>query len=163
MLRFARAVAVGGLLAAVLVAPSVVGAKAPSFSTWHARWLKRSGAKVMAVKTRCAFESSSSDLEAGRCIAKGALAVYPPLIAEWNREVAEIAQGQAAPCRAAIHAYWLATAKNYAATVAFFRAHRESPVSTIAADLNSKGIPGRGSQTDACRATRETRLRLAPS
>jgi hypothetical protein len=135
-----RAVVAGCLLAALLAVPSVAGAKAPSFAAWHARWLAHSNAKVLAMKTRCAVQSSSSDLKAGECIVKGALAGYPPLIAQWNREVAVIAKGQTAPCRAAIHTYWLATARNYAETLAFFRAHREQPVTAIAKDMNATRI-----------------------
>jgi hypothetical protein len=138
--RSARSFVVGALLATVLAVPAAGIAKAPSFAAWHAHWLARSGAKVLALKTQCALHSSSGDLAAGRCIAKGSLAVYPPLIAEWNREVAVVAKLQAAPCRAAIHAYWLATAKNYAETVAFFRAHRASRLTAIASDMSATSV-----------------------
>ena len=150
-----RWMAVAALLAALLGVALPAVAKPPSFAVWHAHWKARSDAKVNTAKVSCALPNSS-DAELGECVAKALLATYPPLIAQWNRQVTDIARGQTDACRAAIHSYRAATSKNYAETLAFFRAHRHASLTAIATDARAARFQalGLGTAQTASRAGR---------
>jgi hypothetical protein len=137
VIRMRRTMAAAALLVALLSISPMASAKPSSFAAWHRYWKTHADAKVTAAKLSCAVPNSS-DTELGECVAKVLLAAYPPLIAQWNIQVANVAKGQIGACRGAIRDYWLATSRNYAETVAFFRAHRHAALTAIATDARAQ-------------------------
>jgi hypothetical protein len=130
------------VLAVSLVAvPTAVARKPPSFALWSARWGAHSDAVIKKATDKCnPFVKKNDDQRAGECIVAELLSVYPVLIPEWGRQVGAIAKPQSPKCRAAIHAYWLAARKGFAAFSIYLKGHRHTPVTQINQDSHDEPL-----------------------
>jgi hypothetical protein len=119
-----------------LTAPAAL-AQSPSFALWTVRWSAQDAAAQDKVASVCARLFGQSDAKTGACFAKGISASVRARQPIWGRQVVEIAQGKPAPCRRAIHVYWLASRRGQAATLRYLDSHQRVGAAAIA-----KGIMG---------------------
>lgn len=110
-------------------------AKPPSFALWTVNENNYEDSLTTPITDQCAKAFGKDDKKAGECLVAGVLRVYPKMDANWERGLARIAKRQSAPCKKAIHAYWLAARKNFAAATAYFKSHRTTAATQIQSDL----------------------------
>lgn len=126
-------------LVALLAVPLTVAAapakKPPSFALWSASESNHEDSLTGPVVAQCQKAFGKNDLKAGECVTVGLLGVYPKMKAYWARGVARIAVGQSVACRRAIHTYWVAATKNFAASIGYLQAHRKTPITDIQSGL----------------------------
>jgi hypothetical protein len=132
------ALVVLGLFLALVPAANSAAAKPPGFALWSASEGNHEDALTGPITAGCAKTFAKDDLRAGECIVHGALRVYPAMNAHWGSGVARIAKGQKPACKLAIHAYWLAATKNFAASYSYFKAHQKHAATDINSDLNGE-------------------------
>lgn len=140
------------LAVAMVGVPAVASAKKPpSFAAWVLQW-KTTDDKALAGIDGCAKIYASNDLKAGTCAVKVALAGYKLLMPIWNHQVAKIARGQSAPCRAAIHRYWLAGRKIQLLLVVYFKQHPSEPATKLSSDFDEDPLKTLGDLSDEAKS-----------
>lgn len=120
---------------------------APSFAAWMLRW-NATDDKGFAAFDACAKVYANDDAKLGACQVKSAAKAYQRLTPVWSRQVAAITRGQSAPCRAAIHHYWLSMRKAQVLLVAYFQQHPKVLATTLASDLSSEPLKTTGALAD---------------
>ena len=71
---------------------------------------------------------------------------------QWEREVALVSRGQSAPCKKAIHLYWLASRKAQKASLIYLDSHQHVSITDIVSDLKEDPYPTLKSPTDAAKS-----------
>jgi hypothetical protein len=139
------------VIAVSLVAvPTAVAKKAPSFALWTAKWKAQTDAQQNKLKDACLkVYGETADRKVGECFVKGMRPLLRQEAPLWEKQVAGISRGQTAPCRKAIHAYWLASRKAQAASLIYLDSHQHVSVTDIAKDLNEDPYATLKAQTDA--------------
>lgn len=128
------------VLAVSLVAvPTAAAKKPPSFALWVARWSTHSDAVDSKATDPCnVFVKKNDDKRAGECFVAAELKIDPGLIAEFNRQVAAISKPQKPACRTAIHAYWKAASKTFAAFEIYLRGHQHTAMTDISGGITEE-------------------------
>jgi hypothetical protein len=130
----------GVLLAAFLVGtPAAAAADPPSFALWVATWRSQDNAAQDKMQATCErVYGKTDDAKLGACFVKLEIVSLRSRMPRWERAVARISRGQSAPCRKAIHAYWLASRKAQLASMIYLRTHAKRAATDIASDLNEE-------------------------
>lgn len=136
----------------LLLAGPAAAAKPASFALWEAHWEVESDKAIGQPVHACGKLFAKDDAKAGACAVKVALAAYAKEIPIWSRQVAAVSIGQAAPCRRAIHSYWLATRKVTAAAQIYFRGHSHVTATRLGEDLRGEPFKTLGSLHDAAKS-----------
>lgn len=142
-----------GFAAAMMIFTSVApAANPPSFALWTARWKVEGDKAIGQPINACVKFYEKDDTKAGACAVRVALAAYAKEIPVWSRQIAAVSRGQTAPCRRAIHAYWLASRKTTSAVEIYFRGHAHTTASQLNSDLTDEPFATLGALSDAAKS-----------
>jgi hypothetical protein len=133
-------ITLGIILAAFLVvAPAALAKNPPSFALWAATWRSQDNAAQDKMQATCEqVYGKTDDAKLGACFIKLEIVSLRSRMPLWEHAVARISKGQSAPCRKAIHAYWLASRKAQRASMIYLRTHPKRAATDIASDLNEE-------------------------
>jgi hypothetical protein len=126
------------VLLALLVFAATASASPTSFARWATQWKAASDRAINAALDPCQKHFLDDQPKAGACAVRNVRLVFTRVTPIWNRAVERVAQDQPPACRAAIHAYWLATRRQQAADLSYLRSHAHVTVTQLNVDLSAR-------------------------
>jgi hypothetical protein len=133
-------------------APVALAKKPASFALWTAKWKAHTDPLQNKLADGCLKRyGQTADRKVGECFVKGMRIILRQVEPVWQKQVAAIAVGQSAPCRKAIHAYWLAAEKNQKASLIYLDSHQHVDITQIARDIKAEPYATLKAQTDAAK------------
>jgi hypothetical protein len=124
------------LLALALMAAPAAAATPPSFALWNAKFVAQDDKLIDELGDKClALYGQTANQKVGECFVRGGRVILRSQQPGWERAVARISIGRSAPCKKAIHAYWLASRKATRASLIYLDSHPHTSMTEIASDF----------------------------
>jgi hypothetical protein len=147
-----RRIVVIALAFGLLAAQPALARQPPSFALWTANWTVQHDPTIDSLATGCLYLFGQNDDELGACFATREGRILRARQLDWERQVAGIARGQTAPCKEAIHGYWLTTRNKLHATLGYLESHQHTGMTKINSDLSHDPYKTLKSFSDAAKS-----------
>jgi hypothetical protein len=147
-----RRIVVIALAFGLLAAQPALAKQPPSFALWTANWTVQHDPTIDSLATGCLYLFGQNDDKLGACFATREGGILRARQLDWERQVAGIARGQTAPCKEAIHGYWLTTRNKLHATLGYLESHQHTGMAKINSDLSHDPYKTLKSFSDAAKS-----------
>jgi hypothetical protein len=138
--------------AAVLALPVASLAKPQSFRAWSTGWTALTTRDNDRVINGCRKVYAHNDLKFGMCYVRAGRANLEAERVLWERQMAKVTRGQAAPCRKAITTYVSVARLRQSASLMYLESHARTPLSRIASDIGAEPYSTLKTMNDRARA-----------